>query len=233
VDETIAGIEIAESYTDPKTGQVFALAVLARAPAIKALDGRLTDLDLQISSRFRNLSGQPDLLGKIRLLLQSQELMKERQITEKQLQALAGGRYDPPPVSEGELDSALKTALRSLRCTVDISGPDSQRIRDAIVGSLTAGGIQVSAQSEAPDMAISGKVEEAETDRGNPTGYTFIKFRASIDVAGKGGVSIARTVHEWRDGARNLEDAREKALSALTSQILSDFNAKVYDYLSK
>jgi hypothetical protein len=231
--ETIAGLEIRETWNDPKTGLVHALAVLPRAPAIRMLEARTSELEMDINSRFKNAASQTDKIARIRLLIQATDLMKELQIKSNQLLVLSGGRSQlPPKVTSADLDRELRETLKSLRCAVRITGSAADRVREAIVQSLTLGGISVG--SEADDLLVTGSVNGTETDEGNTTGYVFFKMRGSIElVNGRDGGVISRMEPEWRDGARNIADAKEKVVSKLTEQIISDFNARLHEYLSR
>ena len=231
--ETIAGLEIRETWNDPQTGQVNALAVLPRAPAIRMLEARTSELEMDINSRFKSASSQADKIAKIRLLIQATDLMKELQIKTNQLQVLNGGRSQlPPKVTAADLDRELRTTLKSLKCAVRITGSAADRVREAIVQSLTTGGIPVG--NDADDLLVKGSVNEMETDAGNTTGYVFFKLRASIElVNGRDGGVISHIEQEWRDGALNVADAKEKVVARLTEQIISDFNARLHEYLSR
>jgi hypothetical protein len=233
-DETIQGIEIAEVWSNEAGTESWALAVLRRSPALIRLQVQVTDLDDEIARRWGASKSASDLLHKIRPLVQALELMKEREIKNQQLMVVNyAGVGIEADLSMASLNEALTAALKELKIAVVIEGDQDNRIRNAIVTSLTNGKIMVQDDTETADIIIQGVLKAEETNEGNRTPYIFAKLSAQLSLVNtQDGRTFGQVEHSLRDGANTWKDAKEKTLTKLVAKIMADFNAKLYDYLS-
>jgi len=234
VSETVNGIEVPEIWEDKKNNRFYAFAVLRRSPAMIRLQEKVTDLDDKINGNVKLSKKATDTLQKIRPLVKSFELMKERVIANQQLMVVNyAGQGIEPDVSPAQLDNMLSESLHNLRISIECEGAENVQIKNAIMESLNNGRISVSKEGEASQILVKGLVSIKQTNKNNKTGYTFVKINASLSLINQqDGRTFGQVEHTMRDGAMNLEDAQSKTMTKLVMQIVQKFNSTLYDYLS-
>ena len=234
VNETVQGIEIAETWTDKKAKTVYALAILPRMATARRLEEKIADLDFQIDELYKRSQSAGAIVSRIRPLVQAIEHVKERTILNNQLLVVSPvGSGIPATVRPEQLDKALNETLGSLKVAIVVEGDPNDRVRNAIVQSLNRGKISVQPSQDGCDVLISGKVEAMETNPGNATEFVFAKYRATLELKDlTQGSSFGMIEHEHRDGALNPTDAKEKTISRLSRKIVNSFNDKMYEYFS-
>ncbi len=234
VEETVQGIEIAETWTDTKARTVYALAVLPRMATARRLGEQIADLDFQINELFNRSQKAEAIVSRIRPLVQAVELVKKRAILNNQLLVVSPvGSGIMATVRPEQLDKALNETLGALKVAIAVEGDSNNRVRNAIAQSLNKGKISVQPDQEGCDVLISGKVEAMETNPDNNTEFVFAKYRATLELKDlTNGSSFGLIEHEHRDGALNETDAKEKTLSRLSRKIVQSFNDKMYEYFS-
>lgn len=233
-DETIQGIEIRETWRSPGGGNVRALAVIERLPASARLESRIMELDGEIQARVKQSRATGKKLSKIRPLVQSLELMKERAVRNNHLMVLSPvGTGTDAELSPAELDAELVRTLSELRIGVSVSGEGNEEVRRALVKSLTNGRLSVVPEGGETDILIRGGVKAIETNVGNTTEFIFAEYEAAIEMVDQADGKVFGLVeHSFRDGAKNLDDAKRKTLKRFTRKIVEDMNGKLYHYLS-
>ncbi|RJO68118.1 MAG: hypothetical protein C4523_07710 [Myxococcales bacterium] len=235
-DETIAGIEIRESWVDPESGVCHALAVLERPKAAMRLEQRVIELDFEIKKLLKWSRESGDKFSKVRPLVKALEMVKEREIKNSQLAVVGpSGEGIGPEVSAAELNDELNRVLAALVVAVQVEGDAALagRVREAIVRSLGSGRISVQPDASGAELLFRGEVEGKETNEANDTGFVFAKIRASVELVNQvDGKTFGVIEHELRDGAKTWDDALNKTLDRLVEKIVAEFNVKLYDFLS-
>lgn len=234
VSETVSGIEVPEVFDDKDNNRFYAFAVLRRSPAMMRLTDKITEIDDKISANVKLSEEASDVLQKIRPLVKSYELMKERIIANRQLSIVNyAGVGIEPDVTPAKLDSMLSKALHNLSVSVEITGDASGKIRNAIVESLNNGKISVNPEGKDAQILVKGEAFGNETNKNNKTGYTFVKISANIALVNtQDGRTFGQIEHTMRDGALDLDDAISKTMTKLTKEIVKKFNSTLYSYLS-
>ncbi len=234
VNETLQGVEIRELFEDTNTGQVHALAVLERKAAAVRLQKEVVELDGELKTRMRIAGQANDALKKLGPLLQARDLMQQRNVKNDQLAVInISGRGVDADTNLTEIDAELDRTLAAIKVVVQVNGADSARITQAIVRSLNNGHLNVQQNESGASLAIRGEIREIATDKANQTEFVFAKMRATIHLVNmQDGATFATIEHELRDGAKSYADARRKVLDRLSEAIVSDFNTRLYQYLS-
>ncbi len=234
VDETIEGMEIVGYYEDPqKSETIYALAVLARSPARKRLEMRVLDLDREIANHVKRSEEGQGVVSQLRPLVAALEFMKEREIKNNQLSVInPTGQGLSAEITSSDLNDKLNRALEKITISVSISGDGAEAVHDAVVASLNNGRLSV-AEGDKADIVIEGKVKGMETNQNSGTGFVFAKFNSRLTLKdGSNGKVFGSVEHSYRDGANNLNDAREKTLSRLSQKIVAEFNRLMYKHLT-
>lgn len=139
-EQLVEGIEIAESWRDPKSGSYHALAVLPRAKAGTALRREIERLDDATRLYLDRARDSADLLAKIAAASQAVVAQTDRVAYQKQLRVIdPTGVGAPPSWSLERLgtdrDALLKRVKIAPRVTTDASGGLAPVVKGALASA--------------------------------------------------------------------------------------------------
>jgi len=233
-NEILSGVEIAERWNSPKA-QVYALAVLERNSARNRLEQQVMEMDGEIAGLMEEAAKATDKISSIKLALRALDSMKKRSVINNQLMVVNPlGQGVDSEVNPGLLNGKLVGYLANLKLYVEVEGDGGDRIKQAVVESITRGGLQVQETDAEADILIKGSVTGKPVNRASDTGLKFGQFEAKIEMVSAETGATFGSINELRkEGAMDLQDARERCLFTLSKIIVEKFNKELYSFLTK
>lgn len=141
-DKVLQGANIADFWTDPKTGQVHALAVLSRSRAGQILRGQIADLDADIHGLVQQAGSAQEPLRKASFLGRAMDVAGQRADLNQELEAVAlTGQGMPTPYSTDRLATRRADALSSVKLSTAAGGPDGDAIQPLLAAALSSTGL--------------------------------------------------------------------------------------------
>lgn len=236
------GVEIAQTWADPQTRRVYALAVLDKRAAHRAFGREIAARDAEIAGELRSAEAAPDTLDESRALARALRASRERDVLVARARVV---RSDATAaVSAGDPGSAalserLASAMRAVRFAVSARevGPadggdrgDLPVLRDGVAESLTGLGFRVGG-GEAALARVDCRLGLRPVDRGG-TGWSHYRWDGACEVSGSGTVRLSSAASGSESHPVDAT-ARTKALAvggaALRSALDRDFRRYLYE----
>ncbi|HOX22445.1 MAG TPA: hypothetical protein PLL10_03195, partial [Elusimicrobiales bacterium] len=181
-DKLLQGVEIGDTWKEPKTGQFYCLAVLDRAAAASTLRSRISDIDAQVSELELAFSAAKDRFEKAKNAARMLALLKQRDSFNDDLRIV-------DPRGTGAQDSTVSTpdlrkAMEQLDMQVSCDGDGKEQICSGLVAALTGMGFLARENSQSPDLIIKASV--SLSDLGHLSGDDkWYWSRASVSLSAR------------------------------------------------
>lgn len=201
IGKLLNGIRVAETWVDPKTKQVHALAILPRAQAVAKLNEELYAMDRATQGYLREMKRKTDTLDKIQYATHAIDMQVARRSLTKTLQDVdRKGKATPPRWRLGSLSTTLDGLLLRIRVSHEVTEDPSNKLGKSLVDALTIAGFYIDT-SKRPEFVMRGSLELS--DAGERDGWKWMngvveiklveartsrnrgKIRWSIQAAGK------------------------------------------------
>lgn len=215
-DKTLAASNIHARWLDPDRGRTWSLAVIERAPAARALGGRIRELDRAIDealAKARAASGL-DRLPFLRRALQS---LGAREAANADLRVLSNGRGIPARVTWSDVLALLEDTARSLRVGLAVAGPGAEQLRDCLEVALSDAGHELQASEadvgakRAPRLPdnLDARLEAVlrAQRRGRIAGGEVVRTQLSLRLVNGRSGRLVRTVSATEQATRPSWDA--------------------------
>lgn len=215
-EKVLENVSIAQVWTDPASGDIYALALMDRSKSARVLRARIEALDdearLLLAAAREEGDGGADLetvrrlYGALKTLLLREGLNRDLTI----VHPTSGGMASP--LSPAEVGQRLKRALASdFFVGLEVEGPHAREVRSALQAGLTREGLSVAEAGPAEaDVSIKAVVRtEALELQGRP----FYRWRVQVEVVDQqGGRLVGGLVREGREGHLYQDEARGRAI---------------------
>jgi hypothetical protein len=212
-DKDLVGVEIAATWQDPATRQVYALATLDRRQATARLEAQLEAIEASVRPLGATIRSG-DRLGGGLAALRYRALAKQRGPILTDLAVVSPGRQ--PAASP--LDAEAREALAKLAVSLQARGaPDA--VRTAVTRGMGKAGLSVRPADDGPsDLAIS--VETTLEDLGKRDGWAWARCSGTVVVreSGTGRVWVQLTASE-KQSATVPAEAPGRAVKALAARL--------------
>jgi len=226
-DQTLEDVQVAETWTDPVTQRVWALAALHRSAAAERLVDRLGEVDGQIDAALKEADAAAGLraLGHV---LEARALLGKREALREPLSILDGASWTEtaPTVKKTDLDRRIADLAGTVTVAVEVGPPGSLSVPDlqsALARAVTRGGLQRVDDPAAAAVVVRVGLDEGPVAQANRQ-FSFWNIAASIeltDVARSRTLGAARFEH--REGALDQRDARLRASTKLQDEVVARF----------
>lgn len=141
-DQVLQGANIADYWTNPKTGEVYALAVLSRSRAGQILRSQIADLDAHIHGLVQQAGAAREPLRQASFLGRAMAVAGKRADLNRELEAVAlTGQGMPTPYSLDRLATRRADVLSSVRLSTAAGGPDGDAIQPLLASALAVTGL--------------------------------------------------------------------------------------------
>ncbi len=229
-DKVLENVQIAETWTDSKTGLYSALAVMHRATAQASLRSRITELDEAVTHDVNEARSTSDKLLRLRSFKRAIRTLITRDAYNSDLRVVSGGRGVPANYSVAGLTGELEKLLNeSLMVAVEVSGDQAEAVRQAVMEGLVREGLPVTARNAQmasgetgnADLLIRGLARLWPADLPDPR-FRYVRWCADFVVVNQGDQRVVGSVaRSGREGHLNYSEAAGRALKSLQQEVSS------------
>lgn len=161
-DKVLENVRIMAGWSDKKTGQHYALAVMNRAQAGTALLGRIGELDDQVDTELKESRQAQDKLAKLRHLRRAIKSLVLREAHNADLRIIRpSGQGTASMYKVAELTAELEQFLAAnLAVSVEVTGAQAEPVRRAVMEGLLREGLPVIARPGVQSRANGQAGEE-------------------------------------------------------------------------
>lgn len=221
-DKVLEGVRIAEIWQDEKTGEYYALAVLDRLRAARALRGELDDIDQTVAGQVRQAEAEPSVLRRLGHYLQALTALQRRGSLAADLRVVdPAGWVAESPYRPAEISGRADREAAAIRIGVELSDDRQGIVEGALTRALAGLGMQLAPAAER-DLLVRGSVDVERYSAGEP--WQWAVASAQIEFITAGGVvldALRTSVKEGSQIATRAETlARERLGERLAALVL-------------
>lgn len=201
-EQVVRGIDIADLWHDPLSKNQYALAVLDRNKAARALREQIDQLDDATAKYVSQARAEPDALRKIAIAAKALESQTARAGLQRSLQIVdKNGRGKDPVYKTAELRADLDQMIGRVRLTAMGDGAYADDLTKAVAGALTKAGFTVDAA--AGDYRLTANL--TLDDLGAREGWHWLRGTLETKMADNAG--NVRTAKRWEVKVSGQEKA--------------------------
>ena len=227
-DAMLQGVEISDTWQDPKTQVYYALATLSRAKADTSLRQQITDLDAGTRAYLNNAQASSDLFDKIAAAGQAVDAQQTRAGLQKELQVVdVTGQGIAPPWPLSKLQADRAALLKQLQISAAADGRDADAVKKVLAGSLADAGFTV---MDAAPYTMTASLDYTQlTPQG---GWYWIT--GSLQVSLSGTDSRAHGMRRWDIKVSGTDPnlAQQRLMDQVSQYLQSDIQSAVLDFAS-
>jgi hypothetical protein len=161
-DRVLQGVQIAQTWTDPASHQVYALAVLNRMQAGEIFRQDINSLDHKTTLAVERARDETDILKKIGMAQQALEAQYQRREIQSRYRIVdPSGQGSREQVSAGKLEQDLKQLLARVHIRAE---SDNAALTTKLSGALAGAGFAVS-EGHRPDYILQGSLQSSPVTR--------------------------------------------------------------------
>lgn len=212
-EQLVEGIEIAETWRDPKGGRYHALAVLPRAKAGTALRREIERLDDATRLYLDRARDSGDVLAKIAAASRAVVAQTDRAVTQKQLRVIdPTGVGAPPSWSLDRLDADRDALLKRVRIAPHVTADASAGLAPVVKGALASAGF-LAETGTSPDFVLEASL--ALDDLGLQDGWYWQRGVLDVRLL-ESGTQRVRGLKRWpiKASALKHDAAVQRAVDA-------------------
>ncbi len=228
-DEMLQGVEIAETWQDPKTQEYYALAVLSRSKADMALRQQISELDAGTRVYLNQAQSSNDLFVKIANATQAVNAQTTRAGLQRELQVVdITGRGMPPEWSLGQLRADRSVLLARLKISAAATGQDADAVQKILAGALANAGFTT--VTGAGDYTMTANLNYANLAlRGD--GWYWITGTLQVTLAANNG-GQAHGVRRWdiKVSATDPQLVQQRLMDQIALYLNSDIQSTVLSF---
>ncbi len=215
----LEGVAIAESWEDPTTHRLYALAVLNRKKAALVMRDKLRDVETASKPHIARLTAETDPMRRAGAGFRVQSLATSRSALIDDLRVIQpGAEVD----SEVDWDAARRLAdssVRALQVSLRVEGSENaSAIQTSTIKALSALGIRIAESSTRPDIAIRVSLELAMS--GPTDGWFYARLTATAAATDvKAGTQMTQFDASIRQAASDPREASRRSAEAVAKKI--------------
>jgi hypothetical protein len=231
-DKVISGINIAKTWINPDTQEVYALAVLPRAQASASLREEMGKLDAEVQQQLQAAKTADDPLLKIGALSQALQAAIKREGFQASLKVVdPSGRGMPAPVSQASVQARINDALKGVRIApVVTEDAGTKEFAALLKGGLATAGF-LAANAEKADLILEGKL--TLTDLGWRSGWNWVRATVEVSLVEKDSHRV-RGSQTWpvKASAQDAKTARTRALIEIEKLFKQELRTTIIGFAS-
>jgi LPP20 lipoprotein len=222
-DKLLENVRIADTWTDPKTHLYSALAVLDRASARAALSSRIRELDEAIERNIKESREASDKLLTLQQLHRAVRNLITRETLNSDLRVVSGQVISSQFSVPGLTQDLEKFLSESLIVAVEVTGDQSDAVRQAIIETLLREGFPVTAslsrEATVPDLLVKGETRLWPADLPDPK-FRYVRWCGDFTLVSPESQRIFGAIaRSGREGHLNYREASNRALLALKHEV--------------
>lgn len=223
----LEGVVIRETYYNKKTKKHYALAVLDKMEARRALSTQIADKEQAVSSAVAEASNAALPADRVRALSRGLTAARERDVLAARRRLIdPAGMADLSGNTTANLDMQIRQALAALPVSLTVQAPEGSTLAAGVKAAIT--GLGLSVVTSAPALQVTAALTVEPFPRGDPQ-WIHYRWAGSVTVTDvASGKDLASSSKEDYDGhlvdatARTkARTAGEEALAQETTKLLS------------
>jgi hypothetical protein len=231
--KTLEGVQIVETWVDSDQ-LVFKLAVLDRRKQALILEERLKELDNEVNNYSKTIRESSDKLQVARSYFASIRMIMRRDANNNDYRIInPSGRGMKFKNTLGTISSGLQEFLaREFNMAIQIVGPNSGKVRIALVENLTKSGFSILGQSSSntPHILVKGKLSFKKLDTSSSN--KFIRWRADFQLINlDDDKEFGSLVRRGREAHVSYEAAEQRALRILIQQVNEKLAKEIFTFV--
>jgi len=234
-DQTLQGIQIAQTYVQKDGSLTYALAVLERRRAEGQLVERIADLDQAVEAQSgTSASEHTDKIARLRALVRVAALLRERDVLNSQLTVVNPGlRARPTLVSAAKIGDAIREILPSIKVFIDSAEVLPTDIRSGAEEAVSKIGFAVTKDKPKADFLLHVELGMHLTDRLLESGFIYADGVLTTQLESRIGDQPSTTGRQVaKDGGRTEAEAIRKAQRRLRDKLVIEVRREIDAYLA-
>ena len=233
----LQGAEAPLHWRDPKTGEIWALAVLARATECRRVRSEGSDLETQLGAAVRERDRASNPIVAIRAARDAVRLGRTLDGLQARSRVLGLRCLGARSVSTGALEADAATRLGRLSFVVktrDVSADEPlPQLREDIAGLLTDRGFQVGPTEDATAVPIEARLRLRRVERG--TDWVEYRWEGSAEVGSPvpGDPAILTAQADGAESHPEASTARLRARRAGEKALLQQIGMRLDAFLEE
>ena len=225
-EQVMSGVEISQTWQDPKAQQYYALATLSRNKAAAALRQQIGDLDAGTVASMNQAQNSNDLFDKISAAGQAVESQQTRAGLQKALQVVdPSGMGIPSSWSLAKLQADRSALLKQLQISAAADGHDGEAVKKLLAGSLADSGFTV---ADGAPYTMTASLNYSDLP---PQGGWFW-ISGTLQVTLNGNDSRAHGVRRWdlKVSGSDRQLAQQRLMDQVAQYLQSDVQGTVFAF---
>ncbi len=224
-------IEIAEHWFDPHSKVHYILVVLNRNKTERIFRENVLDLEREAQTWSKRARDAQDSLPVAKALYQGLRASRQADEYQDKLRVIAPNRASP--LEESAMSADLQNQLHEVLQThfqveIDLEGPYAAEVEKTILEHLNEMGLRPGPR---PKLSVAGAVRFEKTGPKSPT-WHFIRWSTRITLTEKESGRVIGSVRSTgREAQLSLEEAEQKSLAALKSEVNKTIKKRVFQYI--
>ena len=221
--QVLSGVEISDTWEDPKTLQYYALATLSRAKASTALRQQIGDLDAGTASYMSQAQNSSDLFDKISAASQAVSAQMARAALQRSLQVVdLSGQGIPSSWPLAKLQADRAALLKQLQVSAVADGRDAPAVQKVLAGALANAGFTV---ADGAPYTMTASLDYSNLPPQG--GWHWISGTLQVTLTGTD--NRAHGVRRWDLKASGTDQqlAQQRLMDQVTQYLQSDIQGTV------
>jgi hypothetical protein len=222
-EQVMSGVEISDTWQDPKAQQYYALATLSRAKASAALRQQIGDLDAGTASYMNQAQNSSDLFDKISAASQAVDAQTARAALQRSLQVVdLSGQGMPSSWPLAKLQADRAALLKQMQVAAAADGRDAPAVQKVLAGALADSGFTVTDKSPYTMTAVLDYA-----DLPPQGGWHWITGTLQVTLTGND--SRAHGVRRWdlKVSGTDQQLAQQRLMDQVAQDLQSDIQGTV------
>lgn len=224
----LLNVQYPEHYTDPKTGRVYALAILNRVETSGIYVTRLKQNDALIT-RFvtRAEAASPALRYAVLSAAVAVSAASQSLLEQLDVMLPAARNQVTLTYTHDQLTQRMGDAAKAIGFTVAIENDPQGKIAQSVVSLLTEQGFVMSADNAF--LQVKGEVGLEHTDLGQQ-GLFFVRFTLKMEMTDADGKTVAALSEHGREGHVSEVEAANRCVRSMESLVGRELRRKLFVY---
>ena len=227
-EQAMSGVEISQTWQDPKSLQFYALATLSRAKSAAALRQQIGDLDAGTAASLNQAQTSNDLFDKISAAGTAVDSQQTRAALQKELQVVdPSGMGIPSSWSLAKLQADRSALLKQMQIAPAADGRDGPAVKQMLAGALADSGFTV---ADGANYTMTANLDYSDLP---PQGGWFW-ISGTLQVTMNGTDSRAHGVRRWdlKVSGSNRQLAQQRLMDQVAQDLQTDIQGTVLAFAS-
>ncbi|MGE5624130.1 MAG: LPP20 family lipoprotein [Bacillota bacterium] len=226
-DQVLSGVNISDTWQDPKTHQYYALATLSRSQAAAAFRQQIGDLDAGTTAYLSQAQNSSDLFDKISAAGQAVDAQQTRAGLQRALQVVdVTGTGIPPQWPLAKLQADRAALLKQFQVSAAADGRNAEGVKKVLAGALGDAGFTV---ADGAPYTMTANLDAANLKPQG--GWYWITGTLQVTLNGSG---RAHGVRRWdlKVSGTDPQLAEQRLMDQVAQYLQNDIQGTVLGFAS-